>query len=144
MVSCTDTFTSSGGSKLRPTAGLKRRKKSAHGPSAPQSKRQRLTTTDNRAAAARDGYSSNNQRRKGGVLKKTSLKAKKPKGAGPRSEADHDGSHRRKGQQASSSRPVVRFADRRKRTVKGRQFQGGGGVKRRAGGQAFRTRAKAS
>ena len=110
ILSCTDTFTSSGGSKPRPTAGLKRRRKSARGPSAPQSKRQRLTRTDNRAAAARDGYSSNKQRRKGGV--------------------------------------VVRFADKRKRTVKGRQFQGdgggGGGVKRRAGGQIFRTRVKAS
>jgi hypothetical protein len=103
------------------------------------------TTEGGAAAAARDSYATNKQRRKGGVLKK-SLKAKNPKAAGTRSETDHNGGHRSKGQQASS-KPMVRFADKKKRTLKGKHFQrggGGGGVKRQTGGQVFRRRAKAS
>ena len=43
------------------------------------------------------------------------------------------------------AKPMVRFAEKRKRTVKGRQFtSAGGGVKKRSGGQAFRRRAKAT
>ena len=135
---CSDTFISSGGSKIRPAGGLKRRKKSPHSFSAPQSKRQRLTTTDKRAG------DNSKQRKRGGILK-TSLKAKKPTASGTRSEAS--GSPRKK----AFSKPVVRFAEKKKRSLKGKQFKGsvgktggGGGVQRRSGGQVFRRRAKAS
>lgn len=116
---------------------MKRRKKSPHSFSAPQSKRQRLTTTDKRAG-------DNSKQRRGGILK-TSLKAKKPTASGTRSEASS--SPRKK----AFSKPVVRFAEKKKRSLKGKQFKGsvgktggGGGVKRRSGGQVFRRRAKAS
>ena len=105
------------------------------------------------AATARENYSSNKQRRKGGTLNKTSLKAKKPKASGTRSDGN-DSSPRKKGQHAFS-KPVVRFADKKKRTLKGKQFKGGVGktgglggegarVKRKPAGQVFRRRAKAS
>ena len=148
VLSLADTFISSSGGKTRPAGGLKRRKKTSHSSSAPRSKRQRLTTGDSRATEARDSYSSSRQRRKGGILKKTSSKAK---GAGTRSEAESS-DLRKKGQQQTFSKPVVRFADKKKRTLKGTQFKvgvgktggGGGGAKRRPGGQVFRRRAKAS
>ena len=155
MLSRTDTFVSSGGSRTRPTAGLKRRKKQTRpSSSAPQSKRQRLAAREYGSAATARDKSSTKQGRRGGGLKKTSLKAKKPRAAGTRSGAN-DSSPRRKGQQRPFSKPVVRFADKKKRTLKGAQFKGsvgktvaggarGGGVKRRPGGQVFRRRAKAS
>lgn len=151
VLSLADTFISSSGGKTRPAGGLKRRKKTSHSSSAPRSKRQRLTAADSRATEARDSYSSSRQRGKGGILKKTNSKAKKAKDAGTRSEAESS-NPRKKGQQQTFSKPVVRFADKKKRTLKGKQFKGGvgktggggGGVKRRPGGQVFRRRAKAS
>ena len=141
-ISCTDTFISSGGSKARLAAGLKRRKKSHNSSSVPQSKRQRLTTDKSGAAAA--GSAPSNHQRRG-----KSSKAKKPS-AGARSEPASPGK-RKRGQQPFT-KPVVRFPEKRKRALKGKRFTGrgvrktggGGGMKRRPGGQVFRRRAKAS
>ena len=41
----------------------------------------------------------------------------------------------------SQKKPVVRFAEKRKRTLKGKQMTGRGAVKKQSGGQVFRRRA---
>ena len=133
----TDTFISSSGGRCRQAAGFKRRKKaSSASSSAPHKKIQRLTTD---SSPSETTTSRSNHQRRGIPRRKTArIASSDGRGKGRKTEA--------------GTKPIVRFADKRKRTLKlGKRFtastRGGGrrdGVKKRSGGLAFRRRAKAA
>ena len=111
--SFTDTFTSSGGRDKVRLVGLKRHRKVRFSSSASGGGSKRRRT----GAESRSSYD-------------------KRRDSSGRSE------HNARDKRHSQKKPVVRFAEKRKRTVKGKQITGRGAVKRRPGGQAFRRRAK--